>query len=209
MRDKHHISRWKHNFLIQGLKFCNVVCRVHYTVEGKENIPTEGQYLVVTNHLSRFDPMLAIILMKDFKLAFISKPENFKTPIAGIAIKWNHFIPIDRSNPKNGLVAIVQAVDMVKNGGFSIGVCPEGTRNATDEPMLPFHPGSFKIAMKTGIPVLLMAMVGTEKIGVNAPWKRTAVKVKVLGTLDPKDFKNTTDLSEAAHNQILSALERN
>lgn len=207
MRDRHHISRWKHNYLIWGLKMCNVVCKVHYTVEGKENIPTGGQFLVVTNHLSKFDPMLTTIVLKDFKLAFISKPENFKTPIAGSAIRMNHFIPIDRSNPMQGLAAITEAIDMVKNGGFSIGVCPEGTRNTTDEPMLPFHPGCFKIAMRTGIPVLMIALVGTKKIGANAPKKRTDVKVKVLGTLDPKDFKNTVDLSEAARTQILNALE--
>lgn len=209
MQDKHHISKWKHNYLIMGLKMCNVVCKVHYTVEGRENIPADGQFLVVTNHLSKFDPMLTTIVLKDFKLAFISKPENFKTPIAGRAIKMNHFIPIDRSSAARGLEAINQAVDMVQNGGFSIGVCPEGTRNTTDEPMLPFRPGCFKIATKTGIPVLMIALVGTEKIGDNAPKKRTDVKVKVLGKLDPKDFKNTVELSEAARTQILNALERN
>lgn len=208
MKNPHHVSRWKHNYLIAGLKVCNAVCKVHYTVEGQENIPTDGQWLVITNHLSRFDPMLATIVMKDFKLAFISKPENFKIPIAGRAIKMNHFIPLDRSSAKNGLKAIINAVDMVKEGGFSIGVCPEGTRNTTSEPMLPFHPGCFRIAMKTGIKVLPMAMVGTEFIGANAPGKRTDVKIKVLEAIDPKDFKTTVELSDAARSAILDSLER-
>lgn len=209
MTKTHPFSKFKHNYLIFSLKMCNLACNVRYTVEGKENIPAEGQYLVVSNHLSRFDPMLSIVILKHLKLAFISKPENFKIPIAGRAIKMNHFIPVDRENSRHGLEAIQEAIGMVKDEGYSIGVCPEGTRNTTQEPMLPFKPGCFKVATTTGIPVLLLAYLGTENIGDRAPWKRTNVRIKCLGTLNPADFKNTQELSEAARTQILSALERN
>ena len=48
--------------------------------------------------------------------------------------------------------------------GISIYVCPEGTRNKTDEPLLDFHAGTFKIAERTGCTVVPITMVNSEQI---------------------------------------------
>lgn len=197
-----------HWYYIMGLRFCNLVCNVRYSVEGFEKIPAEGPLLVVMNHASRFDPMLACLILRNRKMVCISKPENFKIPIAGWAIRKNRFIPIDRSSAAAALPAINQAISMAKEEGYSIGVCPEGTRNDVPYPLIPFKAGCFKVAQRANIPVLMMAMHGTDKIGRNAPWRRTNVKVEVLGTLNPSDFQNTRELSAFAEKIISEAVER-
>lgn len=207
MSATHPYSSFYHSLLVKGIRFCNWVCRVHYVVEGKENIPAEGQYLVVSNHLAREDPMISIAILKHLKLAYLSKEGNFHIPITGHVIRKNHFISLDRSNDSNALDAVNEAIEMVKEEGYSIGVCPEGKRNRSPERMLPFRPGCFRIAKRTGIPVLLLAFVGTENIHLNAPWRRTDVKVNVLGALDPSEFKNTVELAKAAQERIREALD--
>lgn len=68
---------------------------------------------------------------------------------------------LDRENPKEGLKTILQAIDYVKHG-ISICIFPEGTRNKGEElSLLPFHNGSFKIAEKTGCPIIPMSLNNT------------------------------------------------
>ena len=69
---------------------------------------------------------------------------------------------LDRENIRAGLDTILKAIDQVKHG-VSIFICPEGTRNATDE-MLPFKEGGMKIAEKTGCPIVPVAILGTEEL---------------------------------------------
>ena len=52
---------------------------------------------------------------------------------------------------------ILAAIELVKDG-YSICIYPEGTRNKTEEDMLPFHEGSFKIATKSGCPIIPVTM---------------------------------------------------
>ena len=71
---------------------------------------------------------------------------------------------------------ILTAIDQVKSG-ISICIFPEGTRNKDKEhpnSLLPFKEGSFKIAQKTGCPIIPMAMTGTADILENHfPWVRS------------------------------------
>lgn len=45
-----------------------------------------------------------------------------------------------------------------------MAICPEGTRNKTEEPLLPFHKGSFKIAEKTGCKIVPVVLTNTSAI---------------------------------------------
>ena len=80
---------------------------------------------------------------------------------------------LDRKDLKQGLKTILTAIDQVKSG-ISICIFPEGTRNRDREDatmLLPFKDGSFKIAQKTGCPIIPMALTGTADIFENHfPW---------------------------------------
>lgn len=135
--------------------------RVHAT--GMEKVPAHTRFLLVSNHRSNYDPILTWQVFKDYDLAFVSKPENFKIPIFGRIIRKCCFLPIDREDPRKAIVTINKAADYIKADTVSIGIYPEGTRSQ-EKYMLPFHNGVFKIAKKADVPIVVISVAGTDHI---------------------------------------------
>ena len=67
--------------------------RIHFT--GAELLPKEGRFVFVCNHRSMFDPLVAVYTLRDYNLAFISKPSNLKIPYVGKLAYGAGFLPID------------------------------------------------------------------------------------------------------------------
>ena len=88
-----------------------------------------------------------------------------KVPLLSTWMKRLHCLFLDRTDLKQGLKTILTAIEKVKSG-ISICIFPEGTRNKNDDEldMLPFHEGSFKIATKSGCPIIPMAISGSADI---------------------------------------------
>ena len=79
-------------------------------------------------------------------------------------MKRVHCLFLDRENVREGLKTILTAIDQIKHG-ISIFIFPEGTRNKGEElSLLPFHAGSFKIAEKSGCPIVPVALNNTIDI---------------------------------------------
>ena len=112
-------------FLRQNDYLLMSVLRVKIVMRGEELLPKGQRFLIVTNHRSNFDQMVMIKALKESPMIYISKPDNFKMPIAGPFIKAAGFIPIDRENPTEGIKSIVKAIDLIKEYRASIAVTPE------------------------------------------------------------------------------------
>lgn len=170
--------------------------RTKVKVIGKELIPTDQKYMFVFNHRSKFDPIIQSYVLKKSNLVHISKPSNFKAPIAGPFIKRSCYLPIDRENAKNGLKTILKAIKLIETNTASVGVSPEGTRNYGDG-LLPFHNGCFKIALKAKCPIVVCTMRNTSDIHKNFPWKKTKVEMRILKVLTYEEIKDlsTNDIS--------------
>ena len=95
---------------------------------------------------------------------------------------------IDRSDARSSLGTFTKAAELMKNDVVSVGVYPEGTRNR-DGSLLPFHDGVFIIARKADVPIVVATIDGTEKITHNYPWKRTHIRLDIVGVID-RDFVN-------------------
>ena len=162
--------------------------RVHTT--GIEKIQKDAKVLFVCNHRSNFDPIVTWYALKKWKIAFISKPSNFKILFFGRIIRKCCFMPIDRDNPRKALPTINRAAKLLKRQEVSIGVYPEGTRSKTCE-LLPFHNGVFKIAQKADAPIVVLSITGTEKIAKRTPFKPTDVYLDVLEVFSGENVKNT------------------
>ena len=127
---------------------------------GEENIPTDTAVLYVGNHRSFFDVVLTYVRVPR-PTGYIAKKEMLKWPLLNIWMKNLHCLFLDRQDIKAGLKTILQAIEKAKNG-ISICIFPEGTRNKGEElSLLPFHNGSFKIAEKTGCPIIPMSLNNT------------------------------------------------
>ena len=159
----------------ETMKMLLFFSRTRVKMEGEENIPKDTKYLLVANHRSNFDPIACLSTFGKNDLVFVSKPENFTLPVAGGWIHHAGFMAIDRENPKNALVTINKAADYLKRQEVSVGIFPEGTRNKTTDPLLPFKNGAFKIATKAQCPIVVVAMKNTREVQHNFPWKSTVI----------------------------------
>ena len=130
-------------------------------VKGLENVPADVPVLYVANHRSYFDIVTCYTLVKN-NTGFIAKKEMEKFPSVQRWMKYINCQFLDRDNVREGLKTILKCIDLIKEG-TSIFVFPEGTRSLGGE-MLPFKEGTFKIATKTGCPIIPVAIKDTEKI---------------------------------------------
>lgn len=197
---------WAINFYFRIVFF---LCHIKIVVTGKEKIDKIGDtFLLVGNHRSNFDPFITAVALRKKRLAFISKPENFKIPIFGKIARKSLYMEIDRQNARNAIKTINRTAELIKSGVVSYAVYPEGTRSKGVN-MLPFHDGVFKIAEKAESPVLVVGIRGTENIHNNAPWKKTVVNLDILEVIEPEQFKSLSshELSAMAREKIYLATE--
>ena len=124
------------------------------TVIGEENIPKDTAVLFIGNHRSYFDIVLTYARCRGLT-GYVAKKEMLKIPLLSRWMKFLHCLFLDRSDVREGLKTILTAIDKVKSG-ISIMIFPEGTRNKNESELdlLPFHEGSFKIATKSGCPII-------------------------------------------------------
>lgn len=140
------------------------VAGVHITVKGIENIPKDQAVLYVGNHRSYFDILVGYTTVST-PLGFMAKKEMERIPLLSNWMRNVNCLFLDRQNIREGVKAILEGVAKVK-AGVSIWIFPEGTRNEADNylELMPFKEGSFKIAEKTGCPVIPVAITGTAEV---------------------------------------------
>ena len=129
---------------------------------GEENIPKDTAVLYVGNHRSFFDIVLTYVRVPR-PTGYIAKKEMEKIPLLSTWMRNLHCLFLDRNNIKEGLKSILAAIEKAKSG-ISICIFPEGTRNKTADTFLPYHEGSFKIAEKSGVPIIPMTIVNSSAI---------------------------------------------
>ena len=145
-----------------AFRFMLKIAGTEITVIGEERIPDEP-VLFIGNHRSYFDILLTYSRCKR-RTGYIAKKEMMSYPLLRTWMKRLYCLFLDRDNPKEGLKTILKAIEYVKSG-ISICIFPEGTRNKGEElSLLPFHAGSFKIAEKSGCPIVPVALNNTINI---------------------------------------------
>lgn len=177
-----------HRWTMTFIRWLLAVCRVKIRTVNLDIVPREGEFLLVGNHRSAFDPLTTFVAMKDWPLAFISKPENIYKLFLGPAPYKCCFLPIDRENPRNALKTINAAAARMKAHACSYGIYPEGTRTRTGK-LLEFKPGAFKAAQKAHVPVVVVAAEGGEQVLKRAPLRSTTVTLTFLAVIDADTVK--------------------
>ncbi|HZS07996.1 MAG TPA: lysophospholipid acyltransferase family protein [Blastocatellia bacterium] len=130
-------------------------------VRGLENLPRDRACVVIANHQSYFDiPAIWANLPLQFRI--MAKRVLFYIPFMGWFLWRAGHIPVDRENARAALANVRRAVDKLQ-AGYSIVVFPEGTRSK-DGRLQDFKSGGFKIAMKAGVPVVPVTIIGTRRV---------------------------------------------
>lgn len=148
------IVRW-------GLSCITAISGAEVEVLGLENIPKDTAVLYIGNHRSIFDVIISYPYTVG-RTGFIAKNNLEKVPILPIWMSRMHCLFLDRDNPRDGLRVVLQAIDYIKSG-ISVFVFPEGTRTKTGA-MAPFKEGTFKMATKTGCPIIPVAFTNTDQL---------------------------------------------
>ncbi|MDT0201214.1 lysophospholipid acyltransferase family protein [Nocardioides sp. AE5] len=136
------------------------------TSQGLDNVPADGPAILASNHLSYSD-WLFMPLTLPRRVSFVAKAEYFNTPgIKGWFQK--HFfrgsgqIPIDRSGANAAEGALISAKQVLGRGEL-FGIYPEGTRSH-DGRLYRGKTGVARLALETGVPVIPVAVVGTDVV---------------------------------------------
>ena len=167
-----------------------VSARIRLHVTGEEKLPKDTRYLLVCNHRSLFDPVVKVSAFKGQGIAYVSKPSNFKIPVGGKVMHKCCCLPMDRENNREALKTIKRACELIDQDICSICIYPEGTRNKGDG-ILPMHNGSFKIAQRAGVPVVIATVRNTDKVKHRMPFKATDVYIDILDVISAEDAKNS------------------
>lgn len=201
-------SKWAKFWLNQGLKWLMIHARISIKVIGKNKVPNKP-FLLVCNHRSRFDPMTLIPTLGKKQIAFISKESNFKIPLFAKFMRGCCYLAIDRSDPLQSLEIMKRASDLISNGYSSVCVYPEGTRQ-TGEILGEFHEGVFNIALRAKCPIVVVTTTGTETVAKLAPFRKSRVKINILGVLDYSylEGKTAKAISDKVHSIMKQNLER-
>ena len=137
------------NWAFRCVLFLSGVC---VTVIGEENVPKDVPVLYIGNHRSYFDIVMTYVRVPR-PTGYIAKIGMLKVPLLSNWMKNLHCLFLDRKDIKQGMKTILTAVEKVKSG-ISICIFPEGSRSSEPDTFLPFHGGSFKIAEKSGCPIV-------------------------------------------------------
>jgi 1-acyl-sn-glycerol-3-phosphate acyltransferase len=130
--------------------------------EGMENIPPFGPLLHVSNHLHNTDPMIEYYAFPR-PLHFMGKKELFKFPVIRQIAELSGGFPVDRG--KVDREALKNAEDRIRRG-IPLGMYPEGGRSPTGA-LIEGKPGAGLLALKTGAPILPVAITGSERLPFN------------------------------------------
>ncbi|MBL4651725.1 MAG: 1-acyl-sn-glycerol-3-phosphate acyltransferase [Flavobacteriales bacterium] len=161
------------NIWVHGALF---IPGVRLSTNKNSSIDYSKPYVFVANHQSYIDIPVAIRAV-DCSLFFIAKKELKWLPFLGWYIMATGMILIDRSNRRKAFESLKSAADMIKNGK-SILAFPEGTRSKNGE-LNTFKKGPFMLAIQAGVPIVPIAISGTENIFPATKMKLIPGKVKL------------------------------
>jgi 1-acyl-sn-glycerol-3-phosphate acyltransferase len=182
---------------------------IRVRAEGLEKLDPHGTYVFVCNHGSFMDiPALLATLPMQFR--FFAKKSLYKIPFLGTHLERAGHFPVDRSSPRASLKSMQEAARFISERGTSVMNFPEGGR--TVKGLREFKEGPAYIAIKAGVPVVPVALIGLrELLPMGSLHLRSgAVLVRVGDPIPTKDLKpgDRIELTERLYREVSGMLDR-
>lgn len=175
---------------------------IRLEVEGVENIPRRGAFILAANHLHWLDPAIGLLLVPR-RMAGIVKDKWQRPPFNWLLAGMSDIIYVGQSN-RHGLL---EAVKVLQAGGV-VAILPEGTRSRTGA-LRKGQPGVALLATHAPAPVLPAASYGQEQ--ATRYWKklrRVPVRVRIGSLIDLPAGKAEKEQLQAYTDQVVIALAR-
>ena len=172
-----------------------------FDVQGRENIPRSGTYVVIANHLNWLDEFTLLYLFPaEPRLHFLADP----TILVTRKFQWwmvrttGGYVPVMRE--RHGDQVLYRHVDRALEVGGAVAIFPEGNYGPREGELLPFHKGFAHFAIKAGVPVVPVALSGTKDL-----WFRKRIRV-VIGEPIPTVGQTPEALTELAFERMQKLL---
>jgi 1-acyl-sn-glycerol-3-phosphate acyltransferase len=175
---------------------------IELVVSGTENIPSEGGFLLYSNHQGMFD-VLAIAATCEQPLGTVLKKELKDVPFLKQVIACTKSFAMDREDVRQSLTVIQNVIKEVDSGRNYL-IFPEGTRSKSTNELLEFHNGSFRCATKTKCPVIPIALVDCYKVLDQKGSKPITVQIHYLEPIYYEEYQNlnTKELAALVRDRI-------
>ena len=177
-------------------------------VEAREGIDPRHPYVVVGNHFSLAD--IPVVSCLPWEMKWVAKEELFRIPVIGWMMRLSGDIPVRRTDRRSGAAALIRAREYLQMK-CSVMFFPEGTRSRDGE-VGPFSEGPFMLAIRSGVPILPLAIDGTQEALPRDDWRfgpTSYVRLKVLEPVstDGLQSSDAAALRDRVRSEIIETLE--
>lgn len=174
-------------------------------------LKTGRPILVVSNHLSDYDPIILYTLFSK-ALSFVAKEETEHFIGVGRIVKASDGLFLPRKDLRASFFVMKKLEEGLRQEGRIYGIFPEGTRNRDLNKglLLPFHAGSFKPAMKAGAVILPLSLYGTPRVLNQRPNdKRIPLEVSYGKPLFPEEYAGmgSEEVAKIMEERVLTGLK--
>jgi len=167
---------------------------------GREHLP-QGAFVLAANHNSNFDPWpLGVTLFPNRYLRFMGKSELFWTPFKQFATAMGAF-PVRRGQAD--LEAMETATQLCREGHIVV-MFPEGTRRKKGlrkKYEARAHTGAARIALDANVPLVPVAIVGTDRLG-----RLARIRVAYGPPIPLDDLAGREDAPQVATERLMAAI---
>jgi 1-acyl-sn-glycerol-3-phosphate acyltransferase len=177
--------------------------RVKVRVEGAEHVSGTGPYIFMSNHLGSYD-IFSLQGCLPFHFKWLAKKEIFSIPLLGWAMRAAGYVSIDREGTRETVEAMNEAARKIHDG-MNVMIFPEGSRSP-DGSIQPFKKGGFTLAIKSGVPIVPVALTGSREIMPKETRRISsgAITIRMDRPIETKDLslKDRKALMEQVHDAI-------
>lgn len=136
-----------------------------------------GPHVYVSNHVNIFDMFVLYGSIPEYTRA-LEHIDHFSWPLIGPLLAAAGQIPVDPKDARRTAKGLKAATEMLRRGE-SLTVLPEGSRTL-DGSVGPFFEGAFRVAIKTGTPVVPIAIKGGRAVSRRGDWRMRPGSIEVL-----------------------------
>jgi 1-acyl-sn-glycerol-3-phosphate acyltransferase len=154
-------GNWQHQMARIWGRVLLAVSFIRVRVRGLEKLDPRANYVFVANHSSYMD-IPALLARLPYQFRFFAKKGLYKIPFLGWHLHRAGHLPVDRSNARNSLKSMSAGARIVAERGVSVLLFPEGGR--TKVGLREFKEGAAYIAIKAGVPIAPVAIVGMREL---------------------------------------------
>lgn len=167
-----------------------LLCRLAFrlTVSGREHIPASGPFIVASNHLAYFDPMIVGCILKR-EICYLARAELFEQFFVKDLIRHLNAFPVHRG--QSDITSLKTCITVLGKKKMPLLMFPEGTRIRTGELGVPQRGIAF-IAAQTKVPILPVYVENSDRLG-DCLRRKKRLKVRLGAALSFAHYRQLTD----------------